>query len=131
MKLTRGMWMMTAALLLAACGGESGGAAAAGADSTAAAAVPAPAATADSAQAGGTSTPLPPEMANRPAAAPASAPSAADSAAAAREDVSPEWKQRQRSMASYEQCMEQASGAENPMRQRLEEACSRLPGAPK
>lgn len=124
--------MMTTALLLAACGGEADSAGAADADSTAApAAATAPAPTADSAQAGGTSTPLPPEVADRPAAAPAAAPTAADSVAAAREDVSPEWKQRQRSMASYEHCMRQAQGADAAMRPRLEQACSRLSGAPK
>lgn len=57
-------------------------------------------------------------------------PTAADSAAAAREDVSPEWKQRERTMASYERCMEQARSGDPPMRARLEAACASRRGAP-
>jgi hypothetical protein len=45
--------------------------------------------------------------------------------------VSPEWKLRERSMASYEDCVAQARAAEGPMRARLEAACARLPSAPR
>jgi hypothetical protein len=126
MKLKPGTWT-AAALLLAACGGEPReNAAAASADSTS---VPAPRAAART-DSGAAPAPVP-SMPQLPAAATAPPPTPEDSAAAAREDVSPEWKQRERSMASYTQCMEQARSAENALQARLEEACGRLPGAPK
>lgn len=107
---------LCAALLLAACGGDAGGEGAAPAAST-------------------------PTPANRPVTAPseplakagdpAPGPTAQDSAAAAREDVSPEWKQRERSMGSHARCLEQVAQAPPEGRARLEEACSRLPDAPR
>jgi hypothetical protein len=62
--------------------------------------------------------------------APAPSPTAQDSAAATAEDVSPEWKQRARSMGSYARCLEQVAQAPPEGRARLEEACSRHPDAP-
>jgi hypothetical protein len=125
MKLTG--WIWCAALVLAgACGGDAGEASAAGAKSADSAAAASPTAATETPAPGndvppGASAPQP--MAVRP-------PTREDSAAAAAEDVSPEWKQRSREMSNYAQCMKQASGAEPPMRARLEEACSRLPDAP-
>jgi hypothetical protein len=123
-------WIWGAALVLAAaCGGDAAEAPAADAGSPAAAAA-APATT--PAGSAGTSAPgngVPPG-ASAPQPVAVSAPSREDSAAAAAEDVSPEWKQRTREMGSYAHCMRQASGAEQPARTRLEEACSRLPDAP-
>jgi hypothetical protein len=120
-------WMWTAAVaLLAACGGDEprpaadGETAAAPADS--APGVPAATPTAE---------PAPQDEAPVPQASGDVAPTRADSIAAAREDVTPEWKQRQRSMASYADCMEQTKGAEPAVRRSLEAACSRLPDAPK
>lgn len=131
MKLIR--WTACAALVLAAaCGGDDGGApdgqVAPDTQAAAPAAAPAPALPADS------ETSVPAEMSQPGASAPQPgtepAPTAADSAAAAREDVSPEWKARERTMASYERCMEQARGAEGPLRERLEAACGQRSGAP-
>lgn len=130
MKLKPGTWT-AAVLLLAACGGEPReNAAATGADSTPAPAAPAAVQAAAQTDSGAAPAPVP-SMPQSAAAAPTPPPTSEDSAAAAREDVSPEWKQRERSMASYTQCMEQARSAENALRPRLEEACSRLPNAPK
>ena len=64
-------------------------------------------------------------------AAPGPLPTRADSAAANAENVSPEWKQRERSMSTYEECVAQTRGAEAGVRERLEEACSRRSGAPR
>jgi hypothetical protein len=61
----------------------------------------------------------------------ADAPTVADSAAAAREDVSPEWKRNERSMGPYDGCMAQATAAPEAERPRLEAACARLPSAPR
>jgi hypothetical protein len=82
-----------------------------------------------------------PAPANRPVTAPAEplgrvgepppAPTAQDSAAAKAEDVSPEWKQRARSMGSHARCLEQVAQAPPEGRARLEEACSRIPDAPR
>ena len=58
-------------------------------------------------------------------------PTREDSIAAAREDVTPEWKQRERSMDTYANCMEQARAVTGPARQQLEKACGNLPTAPK
>lgn len=58
-------------------------------------------------------------------------PTAADSAAAKAEDVSPEWKQRSRSMESFASCMEKVRGAPEAVRPNLEAACRRLPDAQK
>ena len=81
------------------------------------------------------STPAPalPPAANLPVSARGSnpAPTRADSIAAAKEDVSPEWKQRERSMDSYANCMEQAQAVTGPARQQLERACANLPTAPR
>lgn len=124
-------WTGIAALLTAAaCGG---GADAEAADPAAADTQALPAAATPPVDGG---TPVPatevPTGADAPqAAAPEPAPTAADSAAAAREDVSPEWKQRERTMGSYEDCMEQTKGADAALRPRLEAACARLPGAPR
>jgi hypothetical protein len=121
--------MMCAALLLAAACGDDGArepAPQAAADSQPApAAAPAPADT-------GTRVPesVPQSGASVPQPGTEPVPTAADSAAGAREDVSPEWKMRERTMASYEQCMEQARAVEPPMRERLEAACGRRSGAP-
>lgn len=121
--------MMCAALLLAAaCGGDGAGEPAAQAPAES---QPAPAAAPAPADSG---TPVPESMpqsgssVTQPGAEPV--PTAADSAAGAREDVSPEWKMRERTMASYEQCMAQARNVEPPMRERLEAACGRRSGAP-
>ncbi len=65
-----------------------------------------------------------------PAAAQAPEPTAADSAAAAREDVSPEWKMNERKMAPYSDCMTKARDAPADIRVRLEAACGNLPDAP-
>jgi hypothetical protein len=65
-----------------------------------------------------------------PAASRAPAPTAEDSAAAAREDVSPEWKMNQRNMAPYSDCMAQANSAPERIRPRLQAACANLPDAP-
>lgn len=73
---------------------------------------------------------LPPGRSSAPPA-PEPAPTEADSAEAARQDVSPEWIQRSRSMESYANCMQKAAGLEEPVRARLQEACGRLPDAPK
>ena len=91
---------------------------------------PAPAATA---AADSTPAPALPPAANVPASARGSnpQPTRADSIAAAREDVSPEWKQRERSMDSYANCMEQAQAVTGPARQQLERACANLPTAPR
>jgi len=106
---------IAAALLLAACGAGAGDAGAEdGTDPRQA--VPA------SASEPAISLPTPPVEEQ---------PTAEDSAAAARDSVSPEWKQRERSMASYPECMRQARGADDPMRSRLEEACGRLHDAPR
>ena len=121
--------MACAALLLAAaCGGDGARepAAQAPADSQAPpAAAPAPAES---------GTPVPESMPQSGASTPQPGaepvPTAADSAAGAREDVSPEWKMRERTMASYAQCMEQARSVEPPMRERLEAACGLRSGAP-
>ena len=121
-------WIGSAALLLAAaCGGGDAGEPAAQSP----AGVQAAAAVTEATPAG-TSAPAPdaPPVASAPQPAAEPIPSKADSAAAVAEDVSPEWKQRQRSMASYEECMAQTRGAEAAVRPRLEEACSRLRGAP-
>lgn len=124
-------WTWGAALLLAAaCGGgdAAGAPAAEGApDTQPAAAAPAPAERGTPAPA--TDAPTGATLSQLPTAEPV--PTAADSAAAAREDVSPEWKQRERTMASYAQCMEQTRGADPAVRARLEAACARLPGAPR
>ncbi|HEX2080871.1 MAG TPA: hypothetical protein VHG08_24410 [Longimicrobium sp.] len=58
-------------------------------------------------------------------------PTREDSIAAAKEDVTPEWKQRERSMDSYANCMEQARAVTGPARQQLEKACGNLPSAPR
>ena len=109
--------------LAAACGGGDGadGAAAAGADSGAAAA-------ADSVPA---SEPVPVVLPPQADRAPDAEPTAADSAAAVAQDVSPEWIQRSREMASYDDCMRQAGAAPPPVRPRLEQACRNLPTAPR
>jgi hypothetical protein len=73
----------------------------------------------------------PAPQAPAPQAAPSPAPSAArelapthaDSVAAAAEDVSPEWKQRERSMAGTEQCLRQATDLTGEARTRVEAAC--------
>ena len=65
------------------------------------------------------------------AATQAPAPTARDSAEAAREDVSPEWKMNERKMGPYRDCMEQVRAAPPETRERLEEACGRLPSAPR
>ncbi|HEU0298460.1 MAG TPA: hypothetical protein VFR37_03380 [Longimicrobium sp.] len=57
-------------------------------------------------------------------------PTRADSLAAAKEDVSPEWKQRERTMDSYANCMRQAQSVTGPAREQLEKACANLPSAP-
>ncbi len=122
-------WTGCAALVLAAaCGGDGGRASeVASADSQGV-----PAVTATPAE---TEAPVPATMSQSGASAPQVAggeapPTAADSAAGAREDVSPEWKARERTMASYERCMEQARGADDAMRKRLEAACGLRSGAP-
>lgn len=50
-----------------------------------------------------------------------------DSIAAAKEDVSPEWKQRSRGMGGYDDCMRQAEPLQGAARARVEAACARLP----
>lgn len=124
MKLRR--WTACAALgFAAACGGDGGAPDGQVAPDTQAAA---PAVPADSGTSVRAETSRPGAPAPRDGTEPA--PTAADSAAAAREDVSPEWKARERTMASYERCMEQARGAEGPLRERLEAACGQRSGAP-
>jgi hypothetical protein len=83
-----------------------------------------------------------PAKATEPASPPPSQPSAAsgagkapvptveDSAAAAREDVSPEWKMNERNMGPYRDCMAQANTAPERIRPRLQAACANLPDAP-
>jgi hypothetical protein len=120
-------WIGCVALVLAAaCGGDAEPAPAAGA-ATADSAAPAAPAVATETSAPGNDVP---PGASAPQPAPVRPPTREDSVAAAAEDVSPEWKQRSREMSSFAECMRQASGAEPPMRARLEEACSRLPDAP-
>ena len=118
-----------AALLLAACGGDSPPRDAGGARSdsvqpaldTSAALVNADTAAATP------GAPVPPRRARTEEPAP----TREDSIAAAAEDVSPEWKQRERSMEKYADCMEKAQSAEGPVRIRLEAACGNLPDAPR
>ena len=136
-----GGWMARVAascavLLLAACGGDASPRAAGdgtAAEAANAPAVPAPAPldTVSGAEAEAVPAPatVPPEL-RRPRRPPPE-PTRADSAAAARENVSPEWKQRERSMAGYADCMEQVRGVDPAMRPRLQAACSRLPDAPR
>ena len=78
-----------------------------------------------------TARPLPPRPRQARTSTPAAAPTARDSAAAAAEDVSPEWKMNERKMGPYADCMEQARVAPPGSRERLEEACGRLPSAPR
>lgn len=87
----------------------------------------APAAAADSAPA-----PALPPAATAPVSSRGSnpEPTREDSLAAAKEDVSPEWKQRERSMDSYANCMAQARSVTGPAREQLEKACGNLPSAP-
>lgn len=120
-------WIWCAALVLAgACGGDAAEAPAADAASPDS---PAPAAPVAATETSAPGNDVPPG-ALTPQPAVVRPPTREDSLAAAAEDVSPEWKQRSRQMSSYSNCMKQASGAEPPMRARLEEACSRLPDAP-
>jgi hypothetical protein len=117
--------VLCAALLLAACrGGEGADSAESGEgreSARSAEAVPGP-----------VNRPVtPPAEPLARAGEPAPAPAPRDSAAAAREDVSPEWKQRARSMESHARCLERAAQAPPEARPRLEEACSRHPDAPR
>jgi hypothetical protein len=115
-------WMTCAALLLAAACRDEGGRSPA----------QVPAGAPPGATPAGTAKPAPdvaPGAQVPPA--PDSLPTPADSAAAAAEDVSPEWKQRERSMSTYEECVAQTRGADAAVRARLEEICSRRPGAPR
>ncbi|HEX6039909.1 hypothetical protein [Longimicrobium sp.] len=132
MKTMPGRWTWSAALLVAAaCGGGNDAGAAAGGAPADSQVVPvaAPVAPESVASVPATDVPAGTPTPRTPPREPA--PTAADSAAAAREDVSPEWKQRERSMGSYERCMEQTRGADAAVRARLETACARLPEAPK
>jgi hypothetical protein len=125
-------WTWSAALLVAAaCGGGDDAGAPADRVATDSQVAPVSAPVAPESVAPAPATDAPAGTPAPQAAAAPPAPTAADSAAAAREDVSPEWKQRERSMGSYERCMEQTRGADAAVRPRLEAACARLPGAPK
>jgi hypothetical protein len=124
-RITRIGWMMCLGASLAACGDEPQTADAAATDATAAA----PAG--GSAPAAAPVEPPPRPSRGRSASAPAPVPTAADSAAAVKEDVSPEWKMNQRSMAPYADCMAQANSAPEQARARLAAACANLPDAPK
>ena len=126
MKITRIGWMMCLGASLAACGDEAQSADAAATDAAAGAA---PAGAAAPPAAPVEPPPRPPR--GRSASAPAPVPTAADSAAAVQEDVSPEWKMNQRSMAPYTTCMAQANTAPEQARARLAAACANLPDAPK
>lgn len=124
MKITRIGWMMCLGTSLAACGDEPRTPEAAATDPAATAAAPAEAPAPAPAE--------PPRPSRgRTASAPAPVPTAADSAAAAKEDVSPEWKMNQRKMAPYADCMAQANTAPEQARARLAAACANLPDAPK
>ena len=90
-----------------------------------AATVPLPAGTADT-----SSLPVPPRAA-RTAEAAEALPTREDSVAAAAEDVSPEWKQRERSLSTYDECMRQARGLEDEVRATVLQACERRRGAPR
>jgi len=118
----RAAWC-AALLLAAACGGEHAGDGAPGvaAESTS------PASPSSASSAPATSTPRPRPVVEVEAEP---EPTREDSIAAAREDVSPEWKQRTRAMGSYETCMAQARSVDEAIRPQLEAACSRLPDAP-
>lgn len=126
MKLTRSL-CAAAALLLAACGGDTSARGPAD-DAKSDSVPPAVAGTAQPAD-----TPPPPDTPVGPPTTPAGepAPTREDSIAAAREDVSPEWKQRERSMESYASCMAKARDAGEALRARLEKACGGLPDAPR
>jgi hypothetical protein len=126
-KITRIGWMMCLAASLAACGDEGRTADAAATDAAASAADPA----GGSAPSAAPVEPPPRPRRGRNASAPPPVPTAADSAAAVKEDVSPEWKMNQRSMAPYADCMAQANSAPEPARARLAAACANLPDAPK
>jgi hypothetical protein len=118
MKIVRMVGMISLGAWLAACGGEGGEAADGPAEAPALAEAP------PSPPAAGRAAPT-----TERAAAPV--PTAADSAAAAKEDVSPEWKMNQRNMAPYADCMAQANTAPEQARARLAAACGNLPDAPK
>lgn len=124
--MTRGTVLRAAAIICAAClagcgeGGEGGG-------------EPprAPAEEVQEAPAQATARPRPPRPRQARTSTPAAAPTARDSAAAAAEDVSPEWKMNERKMGPYADCLAQARAAPSESRERLEEACGRLPSAPR
>jgi hypothetical protein len=117
-------WLWSAALVLAAACGDAAPEPAAGGAAAPDSAVPAAATEASVPE-----TDVPP-AASAPQPVVQPEPTREDSVAAAAEDVSPEWKQRARQMSGYARCMEQASQGESPMRERLQEACRRLPDAP-
>jgi hypothetical protein len=123
-------WTMCLAALLAACGGEAGTEDAASTEAASTDAAAAPAGPPAPPPAGAESPP-PRLSRGRTASAAAPVPTAEDSAAAAREDVSPEWKMNQRNMAPYADCMAQARSVPEPARARLVAACGNLPDAPK
>jgi hypothetical protein len=112
-----------AALWLAACGGEGKSADAVPVDQGEQAEAPR--------QADASAAPRRERAGAASAAAQAPEPTAADSAAAAREDVSPEWKMNERKMAPYSDCMAKARDAPADIRVRLEAACGNLPDAPR
>lgn len=109
--------LLAAVLTLAACGAEQ--AEPEPPSAPAAAATPAPARAPEPVTA--------PPRAAAPSASRETAPTRADSVAAAAEDVSPEWKQRERAMAGTEQCLRQAADLPHDARARVEAACRARP----
>jgi hypothetical protein len=116
---------LLSALSLAACGADSRSS-----DTTPADQAQPAAQSAAPAKATEPASPPPSQPPAARAGRPPPAPTAEDSAAAAREDVSPEWKMNERNMAPYSDCMAQANSAPERIRPRLQAACANLPDAP-
>lgn len=121
----------TACLLLLAgalaCGGEG-----AAADGEAADGAPASDGTVPD-QAGSAGAAVSAEEGSAEATAPAQGPASLqqEDDVVPGEDVSVGWKERAKTMQSYESCMQQARQVQGATRRRLEQACGNLPTAPR
>jgi hypothetical protein len=113
------------ALLLAACGAGSPSSDAAPPDEAEPAAQ-----SAAPAKAAEPASPPPSQLSEASGGRKPPVPTAEDSTAAAREDVSPEWKMNERNMGAYSDCLAQANTAPERIRPRLQAACGNLPDAP-